>query len=321
MAANGASNKSIASELGIREETAGQWRNRFHVNRLEGIRKDAPRPGRLPEIGQPVVDEIIHLTLHEKPAGATHWSTRSMAAMTGVSNATVARVWKAHRLKPHLTRTFKLSRDKKFEEKVRDIVGLYMNPPEKAAVFCMDEKTQIQALDRTQTILPLRPGLPEGRTHDYRRNGHIDLFAALNVLDGTVIHQFHERHRHREFLVFLRTIDERVPAELDIHLLLDNLSAHRTPEVRRWLSHRPRFHLHWTPTGSSWMNLVERWFDALTDKAIRRGTFPSVNALKKDILSFLETYHSNRKPFVWTATSDEIIRKVAKIRHLLETGH
>lgn len=320
-AADGRTNRRIARDVGVREDTVGVWRHRFHANRLEGIAKDAPRPGRKPQIPQDVIDRILRLTLHEKPRGATHWSTRSMAKRVGVSNATVSRVWRSHRLQPHRTRTFKLSRDPRFEEKVRDIVGLYLNPPEKAVVFCVDEKTQIQALDRTQAILPLRPGLPEGRTHDYRRNGKIDLFAALNVLDGTVVHEFHHRHRHREFLVFLRTIDERVPGELDIHLILDNLSAHKHEKVNRWLQRRPRFHLHWTPTGSSWMNLVERWLDELTDKAIRRGTFPSVGALKKAIVEFLETYHESPRPFVWTATADEIIRKVAKIRHLLVTGH
>lgn len=320
-AADGLLNQEIAEALGANPETVSRWRNRFHVNRLLGIEKDAPRPGRKPEIPQEVVDRILHKTLHEKPPGATHWSTRSMAKAVGVSNATVHRVWKLHRLQPHRVRTFKVSKDKHFAEKVRDIVGLYMNPPEKAAVFCVDEKTQIQALDRTQTILPIRPGLPESRTHDYKRNGRTDLFAALNMLDGTVLTQFHDRHRHQEFLVFLRAIDERVPSELDVHIVLDNLSVHKHKAVKRWLARHPRFHLHFTPTGSSWMNLVERWFKELTDKRIRRGTFSSVHELKKAILEFLDTYHENPRPFVWTAKADDILRKVAKTRHLLETGH
>lgn len=320
-ATGGRQNREIAAALGTTTVTVGLWRHRFQACRLEGIRKDAPRPGRKPEISQVVVDEILRKTLHEKPRGATHWSTRSMAKAVGVSNATVHRVWKAHRLQPHRVRTFKLSRDPRFAEKVRDIVGLYLNPPEKAAVFCIDEKTQIQALDRTQTILPIRPGLPETRTHDYKRNGHIDLFAAFNVLDGTVITEFHQRHRHKEFLVFLRALDERVPTELDIHIVLDNLSAHKHERVEQWFGRHPRFHRHWTPTSSSWLNLVERWFRELTDKRIRRGTFDSVYELKQAILEFLETYHENPRPFVWTAATDDILRRVAKNKELLETLH
>lgn len=320
-AADGERNIDIASALGVREETVGLWRHRFHANRLEGIVKDAPRPGPNPTVPQDVVDKIVHKTLHEKPRGATHWSTRSMAKEVGVSKDTVQRVWKAHRLQPHRVRTFKLSKDPKFSEKVRDIVGLYLNPPEKAAVFCVDEKTQIQALDRTQTRLPIRPGLPESRTHDYRRNGQIDLFAALNLLDGTVVTEFHHRHRHREFLVFLRTLDERVPPELDVHLVLDNLSAHKHERVTRWFERHPRFHVHWTPTGSSWINLVERWFRELTEKQIRRGSFDGVVDLKESILEFIEKYSENPRPFVWTVSADEVLRKVAKIRRLAETPH
>lgn len=320
-AAQGLENKQIAQELGTHPDTVGLWRSRFHTCRLDGIRKDAPRPGRKTKIPKELVDTILHKTLHEKPRGATHWSTRSMARAVGTSHITVHRVWKLYRLQPHRVRTFKISKDPLFAEKVRDIVGLYLNPPEKAIVFCVDEKTQIQALDRTQTILPIRPGLPEGRTHDYRRNGQTDLFAALNTLEGTVMVQFHRRHRHQEFLVFLRTIDEAVPAEYEIHLVLDNLSAHKHEKVVRWLARRPRIHLHWTPTGATWMNLVERWLNELTQKQIRRGSFPSVHALKQAILEFLEVYHQDPRPFVWTARPEDILRKVAINRHLLETAH
>ncbi len=318
-AAEGLQSQVIAAALGTEPDTVSLWRRRFRDHRLAGIRKDAPRPGRKPEIPPSVVDRILHMTLQEKPRGATHWSTRTMAEAVGVSNATVHRVWRLHRLKPHLVRRFKVSTDPRFAEKVRDVVGLYLNPPEKAVVLSVDEKTQIQALDRTQTILPIRPGLPESRTHDYRRNGTIDLFAALNVLDATVITEFHHKHRHREFLVFLRTIDESVPEALDIHVILDNLQTHKTPEVKRWLRRHPRFRFHFTPTSSSWLNLVERWFSALTTRRIRRGTFRSVRELVAAIREFLAVYLENPRPFVWRATADDILRKVAKNRELLVT--
>jgi transposase len=244
-----------------------------------------------------------------------------MAKAVNVSNATVHRVWALYRLQPHRIRTFKVSHDPQFAEKMRDVVGLYLDPPEKAAVFCVDEKTQIQALDRTQTILPIRPGLPESRTHDYKRNGQIDLFAALNVLDGTVITEFHRRHRHQEFLIFLRNIDEHVDPELDIHLVFDNLATHKHEKVKRWLARHPRFHIHLTPTGSSWLNQVERWFSELTGKRIRRGTFKNVRALTTAIREYIATYHENPRPFVWTAEPDDILRKVAKNRQLLVTAH
>lgn len=237
-----------------------------------------------------------------------------MAQELGVNHMMVHRVWQAHHLKPHKIRTFKISKDLKFAEKVRDIVGLYMDPPARAAVFCVDEKTQIQALDRTQTILPIRPGLPETRTHDYRRNGTINLFAALNFLDGTVITEFRRRHRHREFLLFLRAIDERVPKELEIHLVLDNLGSHKGDKVKRWLRKHIRFHLHYTPTGSSWINLVERWFLDLTEKRIRRGTFRSVPELIAAIKEYVAAYHEYARPFVWTAKCDDILKKVEKYR-------
>ena len=321
LAADGLQNLQIAAALGTEADTVSLWRRRFRDHRLAGIKRDAPRPGRRPEIPQSVVDRILQKTLHERPRGATHWSTRTMAKAIGVSNATVHRVWRLYRLQPHRVRRFKVSRDLAFVEKVRDVVGLYLNPPEKAVVLSVDEKTQIQALDRTQRILPIRPGLPESRTHDYRRNGTIDLFAALNVLDATVITEFHHRHRHQEFLVFLRTIDESVPAELDVHVIVDNSGIHKTPEVKRWLRRHPRFRFHFTPTGSSWMNLVERWFSELTQKRIRRGTFRNVPELIAAIKEFLEVYLEDPRPFIWTATADDILRKVAKNRELLVTPY
>ena len=323
-AADGLQNKEIAQSLDTNPDTVSLWRRRFHVLRLEGIRKDAPRPGRNPQIRPEVVDQILNKTLHEKPLGATHWSTRTMAKTVGVSRETVRRVWKDHRLKPHLTRNFKLSNDPRFAEKVRDVVGLYLNPPEKAAVLSVDEKTQIQALDRTQTILPIRPGLPEGRTqgtHDYRRNGTIDLFAALDVLTGTVVTEFHHRHRHQEFLMFLRTLDERVPPELDVHLILDNLSVHKHEKVKRWFRRHPRFHTHFTPTSASWINQVERWFSGLTQKRIRRGTFHNVRELVQAINEFVTVYHQDPRPFVWMAKADDILRKVAINRQLSMSAH
>jgi len=320
-AADSLDNQTIAEKLETHPDTVSLWRRRFQWMRLEGISKDAPRPGRIPEIPQKVIDKILHKTLHEKPPGETHWSTRTMARTVGVSRETVRRVWKAHRLKPHLIRKFKISKDPCFPEKVRDVVGLYLNPPEKAVVLCVDEKTQIQALDRTQTILPIRPGLPESRTHDYRRNGTIDLFAALNALTGTVLTEFHHHHRHQEFLMFLRTIDETISQDLDIHLVLDNLQTHKHEQVKRWFQRHPRFYVHFVPTGSSWLNLVERWFGNLTEKRIRRGTFKSVRDLIKAIREFLSTYHENPHPFIWTAKADDILQKVALNRQLLMSAH
>ena len=321
LAADGLQNQEIADRLDTHPDTVSLWRSRFHSLGLDGILKDAPRPGRKAQVPKEVVDLILFKTINEKPPGATHWSTRTMAKAVNVSNATVHRVWALYRLQPHRIRTFKVSHDPQFAEKMRDVVGLYLDPPEKAAVFCVDEKTQIQALDRTQTILPIRPGLPESRTHDYKRNGQIDLFAALNVLDGTVITEFHRRHRHQEFLIFLRNIDEHVDPELDIHLVFDNLATHKHEKVKRWLARHPRFHIHLTPTGSSWLNQVERWFSELTGKRIRRGTFKNVRALTTAIREYVATYHENPRPFVWTAEPDDILRKVAKNRQLLVTAH
>jgi transposase len=320
-AAQGTENRTIAEEFHTDADTVARWRRRFLVHRLNGIQKDAPRPGRKPRLPSALVDRIVERTLREKPPGATHWSSRTLARAMGVSQSTVVRVWRMYHLKPHRIRTFKLSRDPKFVEKVRDVVGLYLSPPDKAVVLCVDEKTQIQALDRTQTILPIRPGLPESRTHDYRRNGRTDLFAAFNTLDGTVLTACHPRHRHQEFLLFLRAIDEHVPEELGIHIVLDNSSVHKEKSVVRWLRRHPRFHTHFTPTSSSWVNQVERWFDELTDKRIRRGTFKNVPELIRAIEEYVATYQQNPRPFVWTATPEEIFRKVAKNRELLDSAH
>ena len=256
-AAGGLENRQIAEELGIRPNTVGLWRNRFALQGLKGIVKDAHRAGRKPSLDQSVVSTILERTLHGKPEGETHWSTRNMARAAGVSHMTVQRVWKAHGLQPHRYRSFKFSKDVKFEEKLMDVIGLYRNPPARAVVFSIDEKPQIQALERTQRILPLRSGMPQGISNDYKRNGTIDLFAALNTLDGTAITQFHRRHTHKEFICFLKILDSGIGPGLEVHVVLDNLSAHKTPEVLKWLKHHPRFHFHFTPTSSSWVNMVE----------------------------------------------------------------
>jgi transposase len=319
-AAKGLRNKQIAKRLRTRQDTVALWRGRFVTHSLDGIEKDAPRPGRKPKIAQEKIDEIIDRTLHTKPKGATHWTTRTLAKAIGVSHVTVHRVWKSHRIQPHRERSIKLSKDPSFNEKVRDIVGLYLNPPDKAAVICVDEKSGIQALDRSQTILPLRPNMPAGRSWDYKRNGTIDLFVALNILDGTVVTELHRRHRHQEFLLFLRTIDENVPDGLDIHMVMDNLDIHTHPDVNRWFARHPRFKLHFTPIGASWLNMVEAWLSILTEKQIRRNSFPSVRALVRAIREFVAEYQENPHPFVWTAKADDILRKVAKLRQLQATG-
>jgi transposase len=320
MSAEGLQNKRIAEKLHARPKTVALWRNRYSTHGLDGIRKDAPRPGRNPRISQEQIDKVIDLTLHTKPRGSTHWTTRTLAKTTGLSNFTIHKIWDAHRIQPHRERSFKLSTDPRFNEKVRDVVGLYMNPPDKAIVICVDEKNGIQALNRSQTILPLRPGLPASRSYDYKRNGRIDLFAALNILDGTVITEFHERHRQQEFLVFLRTIDECVPRELDVHIVMDNLGTHSTPRVKRWFARRPRFKLHFTPKGTSWINMVEAWLSILTKKQIRRNSFRNVRDVIKAVNEFVETYQENPRPFVWKVKADEIIRKVARLRMLQATG-
>lgn len=316
-ASEGRENQTIADSLGTRPNTVGLWRSRFALLRIEGVRQDAPRAGRKPTVPPELVQRIVDTTLHEKPRGETQWSTRTLAHHLGVSHMTVQRAWKDRGFQPHRTRSFKLSHDPHFEEKLIDVVGLYMNPPEKAVVFSIDEKPQVQALERTQAILPMRENYPEGRPHDYKRNGTVDLFAALNILDGRVVHEYHDRHRHQEFLAFLRRLDGEVSPELQVHVVLDNLSAHKTDEVQRWLRRHPRFHFHFTPTGSSWVNMVEGWFSQLERKAIRRGSFRNVLHLKMAIGDFVEVSNERAQPWSWTKDAQKILEKVARIRRRL----
>jgi transposase len=319
LAADGVANTQIAATVGVSPTSVQNWRERFAVDGLRGLGVVRPGRGRKPSIPAEKVEAIVHATLHKKPVGETHWSCRSMAKAQGVSPATVQRIWSARGLKPHRVETFKLSNDKRFEEKLVDVVGLYLNPPEKAIVLSMDEKSQIQALDRTQPSLPMKRGRAGTMTHDYKRNGTITLFAALDVLTGTVIGECLPRHRHTEFLKFLRTIDREVPNGLQVHLILDNYSTHKHDDVKKWLAKHPRFHLHFTPTSSSWLNLVERWFGKLTDKAIRRGVFHSVPDLIAAIDEYLKANNENPEPFMWTATADSILAKVRRGRITLDT--
>jgi transposase len=309
--ASGRTNTRVARELRLTKQTVGKWRSRFVDARLDGL-LDEPRPGTPRRISDAQVEQMVTLTLEAKPRDATHWSTRGMAARCGLSQSTVSRIWRAFGLQPHRAESFKLSRDPLFVEKVRDIVGLYLDPPDRALVLCTDEKSQIQALDRTQPLLPMRPGQSERRTHDYVRHGTTSLFAALDVKTGTVIGRCHRRHRAVEFRKFLGTIDATVPLDLDIHLILDNYATHKTPLIRRWLSKRPRFHLHFTPTGASWINLVERWFATLTDKQIRRGVHRSTRALETAILEYIAITNEQPRPFRWTKTADEILASVER---------
>ncbi|MEU1502212.1 IS630 family transposase [Streptomyces sp. NPDC005732] len=308
--AEGATNKQVAAELGVREQSVSRWRARFVERRLEGL-ADEPRPGRPPSILLDQVEDVIVATLESTPGQDTHWSRASMAARTGLSKSTIGRIWKRFDLKPHLQDCFKLSTDPQFVAKVVDVVGLYHNPPERAVVLCVDEKSQIQALDRSQPVLPMMPGMPERRTHDYLRHGITSLFAAFNIADGTVIGELHRRHRAIEFKKFLVTIDKVVPAELDVHLVCDNYATHNTAEIKAWLGKHPRFHVHFTPTGSSWINQVERWFGLLTDKLIRRGVHTSVKALEDDIKAWIDSWNENPRPFTWTKTADEILKSLA----------
>lgn len=310
-AAAGKSNVQVAAELRTTRLTVGKWRSRFLEQRVAGL-LDEPRPGAPRKITDHDVERVITLTLESTPRDATHWSTRSMAKATGMSQTAVSRIWRAFALQPHRTETFKLSTDPLFVDKVRDIVGLYLNPPDKALVLCVDEKSQIQALDRSQPVLPMRPGQAERRSHDYIRHGTTSLFAALDVATGQVIGRLHRRHRAIEFKKFLNAIEASVPHHLDVHLILDNYQTHKTPTIHRWLAKRPRFHLHFTPTGASWLNLVERWFATLTSKRVRRGVFRSTRQLENAIKDYLSVYNEDPRPFAWTKTADEIIEAVAR---------
>ena len=309
-AADGLNNTEIAKRLGVNVSTARRWRNRFGEHRLDGL-TDEPRPGQPRKITDAKVEEVIVKTLETTPRDATHWSTRSMAAEVGLTQSAVHRIWKAFGLQPHRQDAWKLSRDPLFIEKVRDVVGLYLNPPERAVVLCVDEKSQIQALDRTAPILPMLPGVPERATHDYKRSGTSSLYAALDIATGKVIGRLHSRHRAIEFKQFLQTIDRDVPAELDVHVVLDNSSTHKTPAIQRWLAAHPRFVLHFTPTSSSWLNLVERWFAELTSKKLRRGAHRSVRELNADIRAWIKTWNDDPKPYIWTKTADQILESIA----------
>jgi transposase len=319
--ADGLDNTQVAERLGVVPATVGKWRRRFVTDRLDGL-FDEPRPGGPRSISDEQIEQVIVATLERSPKDATHWSRASMAAETGLSKSTIGRVWRAFSLKPHLVDTFKLSTDPLFIEKVRDVVGLYLDPPERALVLCVDEKSQIQALDRSAPVLPMMPGMPQRRTHDYVRAGTTTLFAALDVASGQIIGSLHRRHRAVEFKKFLATIDSRVPADLDVHLICDNLSTHKTAAIERWLTAHPRFHLHFTPTSSSWLNQVERWFGLLTDKQLRRGVHKSVPALEKDIRSWIKTWNEDPRPFVWTKTADEILERLnSYLQRIPGAGH
>ena len=318
LAAGGMMNKEIAAELQTAPKTVSLWRQRFATGRLEGIRKDAPRGGRPAETREKMACRIVEKTTRETPANATHWSTRTLAKALGTSPAMVQRVWNAHGLKPHLTRTFKLSNDPNFVEKLVDVVGLYLNPPEHALVLCADEKTQIQALDRTQKGLPIHRGRCGTMTHDYKRNGTTTLFAAIDMAEGRLIGTCMSQHRHQEWIKFLRMIDAQTPAELDLHLIVDNYATHKHPKVQSWLKRHRRFHVHFIPTSSSWLNLIERWFREITDKRIRRGTFRNVDQLIEAIMAFIENHNDNPQAYTWTAKAENILAKVRRARKVLD---
>jgi transposase len=311
LAAEGLKNTEIAERLEINRAMAAKWRSRFAEHRLDGL-TDEPRPGRPRTITDEQVDAVITKTLESAPKDATHWSTRSMAAEVGLTQTAVSRIWRAFGLQPHRQDTFKLSKDPLFVDKIHDVVGLYLNPPERAVVLCVDEKSQIQALDRTAPILPMLPGVPERATHDYKRAGTSSLYAALDLTTGKVIGRLRSRHRAIEFKQFLQTIDREVPADLDVHIVLDNSSTHKTPAIQRWLLAHPRFSLHFTPTSSSWLNLVERWFGELTTKLLKRGTHRSVRDLNADIRAWITTWNEDPRPYVWTKTAEQILDSIAR---------
>lgn len=317
-AAEGKQNKDIAVALGTQRKTVSRWRNRFAEQRLRGIEKDAPGRGRPATARDQVAAEIVRVTTTETPPNATHWSTRTLAKHLGVTPSMVQRVWKQTNLKPHRTKTFKVSNDPQFAEKLVDVVGLYLNPPEHAIVLCVDEKSQIQALDRTQKSLPIYPGRLGTMTHDYKRHGTTTLFAALNVAEGHVLAACKKRHRHQEWISFLKQIDEGTPPDVDLHLIVDNYATHKHAKVKRWLARHPRFHIHFTPTSSSWLNLVERWFRELTEKRLRRGVFTSVATLEAAIYAYIDEHNEQAKAFTWTATPEEILAKVARARAVLD---
>jgi transposase len=319
--AEGGSNQDVAAQVGVWPQTVGKWRRRFLERRLDGL-TDEPRPGAPRKITDEQVEEVIVKTLEATPREATHWSRASMAAATGLSKSTIGRIWRAFELKPHRVDTFKLSNDPQFIDKVRDVVGLYLDPPEHAMVLAVDEKSQIQALDRSAPVLPMMPGMPERRTHDYVRYGITTLFAALDVATGRVIGSIHRRHRASEFKKFLAKLDKEVPADLDVHLICDNYTTHKHPTVQRWLAAHPRFHMHFTPTYSSWLNQVERWFGLLTDQRLRRGVHKSIHALEKDIRGWIESWNADPRPFVWTKTADEILERLASyLQRIPGAGH
>jgi transposase len=317
-AAEGKENKDIAAELKISRGAVARWRDRFDELGVAGLEKDAPRGGRPPKARDDLVGRILEMTTQRKPANATHWSTRTLAKALGTNHSLVSRVWRANGLKPHLSKTFKVSNDPQFAEKLIDVVGLYLDPPEHALVLCVDEKSQIQALDRTQKSLPIYPGRCKTMTHDYKRNGTTTLFAALDMLEGRLIGQCMPRHRHQEFIKFLKQIDAETPPELDLHLIIDNYATHKHPKVKAWLNRHKRFHLHFIPTSSSWLNLVERWFREITDKRIRRGVFRSVEQLIEAIRGYIDEHNGDPKPFVWTAKAQDILEKVRRARAVLD---
>jgi transposase len=317
----GLNNSQVAAKLAVTRPTVGKWRERFRLHRLEGL-LDEPRPGAPRSITDEQVEAVVTQTLESMPEQSTHWSTRLMAKKTGLSQTAIVRIWRTFGLQPHRVENFKLSKDPQFVEKVRDIVGLYLNPPERALVLCVDEKSQVQALNRTQPILPLGPHVPARQTHDYERHGVTSLFAALDVASGVTISNCYRRHRHQEFLNFLKLIDQNVPPDLDIHLVMDNYGTHKVAKVRNWLARHPRYHVHFTPTGASWLNLVERLFAEVTERCVRRGSHTAVRALEQAMLGYLDARNEDPKPFVWTASADMILGKVERICQLISnSGH